>query len=91
LLSIPILALETIDNNISKNWNRRQATIEKFDQAVEIAEKRGFIAGAQDLNAFMIFGLPNEDLQAVVNTALYAPHRIGCADALYPSPRLHTF
>ncbi len=71
------LALETIDNNISKSWNRRQATIEKFDSAVEIAEKCGFKVGAQDLNAFVIFGLPNEDLQAVVNTALYASHRVG--------------
>ena len=71
------LALETIDNEIGRGWNRRQATIEKFDQAVKIAQECGFEVGAQDLNAFVIFGLPGEDLQAVVNTAIYASHHVG--------------
>lgn len=71
------LALETIDNEIGRGWNRRQATIEKFDQAVKIAQRCGFQVGAQDLNAFVIFGLPGEDLQAVVNTAIYASHHVG--------------
>lgn len=71
------LALETIDNEIGRGWNRRQATIEKFDLAVKIAQECGFQVGAQDLNAFVIFGLPGEDLQAVVNTAIYASHRVG--------------
>lgn len=71
------LALETIDNEISRGWNRRQATIEKFDRAVAIAQECGFRVGAQELNAFVLFGLPGEDLQSVVNTALYASHRVG--------------
>ncbi len=71
------LALETIDDSISQGWNRRQATIEHFDRAVAMAEECGFRVGAQDLNAFVLFGLPDEDLQAVVNTALYASHRVG--------------
>lgn len=71
------LALETIDNEIGRGWNRRQATVEKFDRAVAIAQECGFRVGAQDLNAFVLFGLPGEDLQAVVNTALYASHRVG--------------
>jgi radical SAM superfamily enzyme YgiQ (UPF0313 family) len=71
------LALETIDDNISRKWNRRQATIEKFDRAVDIAQECGFRVGSQDLNAFVLFGLPGESFQAVVNTALYASHRVG--------------
>jgi radical SAM superfamily enzyme YgiQ (UPF0313 family) len=71
------LALETIDNNISRGWNRRQATIEKFDRAVEVAKQCGYPPGSQKLNAFVIFGLPGEDLQAVVNTAIYASQRVG--------------
>ncbi len=71
------LALETIDNNIARGWNRRQASIEKFDRAVAVAQECGYRVGAQDLNAFVIFGLPDEDLQAVVDTALYASHRVG--------------
>lgn len=71
------LALETIDNSISRSWNRRQATIEKFDQAVETARQCGYRVGSQQLNAFVIFGIPGEDIQAVANTALYASHRVG--------------
>ncbi len=71
------LALETIDNDIARSWNRKQATIEKFDNAVNVAESCGFKVGSQDLNAFVIFGLPDEDLQSVVNTAIYASHRVG--------------
>jgi len=44
---------------------------------VAIAQECGFRVGAQDLNAFVLFGMPGEDLQAVVNTALYASHRVG--------------
>ncbi len=71
------LALESIDNDISRGWNRRHATIEKFDQAVALAEQAGFKVGGQDLNAFVLFGLPDEDLQIVVDTALFASHRVG--------------
>lgn len=71
------LALETIDNAIARAWNRKQASIETFDRAVAVAQECGFRVGAQDLNAFVMYGLPDEDLQAVVDTALYASHRVG--------------
>lgn len=71
------LALETIDNDIARQWNRRQATIEKFDHAIDVLKKVGFRIGGEDVNAFVIFGLPDEDLQAVVNTAVYASSRVG--------------
>jgi radical SAM superfamily enzyme YgiQ (UPF0313 family) len=71
------LALETVENGIARRWNRRQATIEKFDQAVEVLKRVGFKVGSQDMNAFVLFGLPDEDLQAVINTATYASTRVG--------------
>lgn len=71
------LALETIENDIARKWNRRQATIEKFDQAVETLKRVGFKVGSQEMNAFVIFGIPDEDLQAVVNTAVYASTKVG--------------
>ena len=71
------LALETIDNEIARKWNRRQATIEKFDQAVDVLKQVGFKVGSQDMNAFVIFGIPDEDLQATINTAIYASTRVG--------------
>ena len=71
------LALETIDNEIAKEWNRRQATIEKFDMAVDVLQQSGFKVGSQDINAFVLFGMPGEDIQAAMNTALYASTRVG--------------
>ena len=71
------LALETIDDEIARQWNRRQGTIERFEVAVEIARKAGWAIGSQDLNAFVMFGLPEENLEAVVNTALYASCKVG--------------
>jgi len=71
------LALETIDNSIARQWNRRQATIQKFDRAVDVLKQVGFRVGSQDINAFVIYGLPDEDLQAAVNTAVYASTRVG--------------
>ena len=71
------LALETIDDSISRAWNRRQATVESFDKAVDIAQACGFHIGGQDLNAFVLFGMPGENIQAVVNTVLYASQRVG--------------
>lgn len=71
------LALETIEDDIAKKWNRRQATIEKFDRAMDVLQRVGFRVGSQDMNAFVIFGLPDEDLQAAINTAIYASTRVG--------------
>ncbi len=71
------LALETIDNEIAKQWNRRQATIEKFDKAVDVLQQSGFKVGSQDINAFVLFGMPEENIQAAMNTALYASTRVG--------------
>jgi radical SAM superfamily enzyme YgiQ (UPF0313 family) len=71
------LALETIDNEIAIQWNRRQATIEKFDGAIDILQQSGFKVGGQDINAFVLFGMPEENIQAAMNTALYASTRVG--------------
>lgn len=71
------LALETTDNDVAKSWNRRQATIEKFDQAIDTLQRVGFRVGSQDMNAFVIFGIPDEDLQSAINTAVYASSRVG--------------
>ncbi len=71
------LALETIDDGIARRWNRRQATIEKFDKAVDTLKRVGFKVGSQEMNAFVIFGIPDEDLQAAIHTAIYASTRVG--------------
>ncbi len=71
------LALETIDDALARKWNRNQATIEKFEHAVEVAHQAGWTTESQALNAFVMFGLPDEDLQKTVDTALYVSQRLG--------------
>jgi hypothetical protein len=71
------LALETMDEEISRGWNRKHARFSQFERAAEVA-RRHFADGKQEgVNAFVLFGLPDEDLQAVVNTALYAAQFAG--------------
>jgi len=78
------LALETIDNNIARLWNRRQATIEKFDRAVDVLKQVGFEVGSQDINAFVIFGLPDEVAGGGEHGSLcFDAGRVGRAHALY--------
>jgi radical SAM superfamily enzyme YgiQ (UPF0313 family) len=38
------------------------------------------------LNAFVLFGLPGEDLPAFMNTAIYASHRVGSAVPMLFTP-----
>jgi hypothetical protein len=71
------LALETMDEEISRGWNRRHARFWQFERAVDIC-RAYFANGKQEgVNAFVLFGMPDEDLQAVVNTALYAAQYVG--------------
>lgn len=71
------LALETIDEEISRGWNRKHARFWQFERAVQIC-RQYFAAGKQEgVNAFVLFGMPDEDVQAVVNTALYAAQQVG--------------
>ncbi len=87
------LALETIDEDICRGWNRRHARLLQFEQAVDIC-REFFASGKQEgVNAFVLFGTPDEDLQAVVNTALYASQRAGSVIPMLftPVPGSHLF
>ena len=71
------LALETMDEEISRGWGRKHAHFSQFERAVDVCRKH-FAGGKQEgVNAFVLFGVPDEDLQAVVNTALYAAQFAG--------------
>jgi hypothetical protein len=87
------LALETIDEGISQGWNRKHARFWQFERAVEIC-RQYFASGKQEgVNAFVLFGMPDEDLQAVVNTALYAAQFAGSVIPMLftPVPGSHMF
>ncbi len=88
------LALETMDEEISRGWGRKHARFWQFERAVEVC-RRHFADGKQEgVNAFVLFGMPDEDLQAVVNTALYAAQHAGSVIPMLftpvPSSRMFT-
>ena len=71
------LPLETVNANMAKSWQRTHTNMDKFFYALNNAEKAGFKLRCQDINCFILFGLPDEDLQAVYDTITFASSRVG--------------
>lgn len=70
------LPLESIDYDSIAQWKRNFYSLKDFEQAVRTFEEAGF-AKPQQINTFVLFGLPGEDLQHVYDTAVYAANRTG--------------
>lgn len=87
------LPLETVRSDINRQWNRRHANNESFEMALEAAIRAGFKPRTQEINAFVLFGLPGELLQDVVDSAIYAHHMVGSIIPMLftPVPRTHVF
>src|SRR5690606_20734524 len=71
------LPLETVNVNMQKKWARTHTNMDKFFYALENAVDAGFKLRGQDINCFILFGLPDEDLQAVYDTVVFASSRVG--------------
>lgn len=71
------LPLETISYTMNKLWNRTHSDITKFEQAVKICKKAGFKLREQEVNAFILFGLPGENIKDIMNTIFYAQEKVG--------------
>lgn len=71
------LPLETVNVNMQKKWARTHTNMDKFFYALENAQEAGFKLRCQDINCFILFGLPDEDLQAVYDTIVFASSRVG--------------
>lgn len=69
--------LETINAKMQKDWQRTHTNLDKFFYGLENAIAAGYKTRCQDLNCFVLFGLPDEDLQAVYDTVLFASSRVG--------------
>ena len=80
------LPLETVRTDINRQWNRRHASTESFEHALEAAIRAGFKPRTQEINAFVLFGLPDERLEDVVDSTLYAHHRVGSVIPMLFSP-----
>ena len=69
--------LETVNVNMQKLWARTHTNMDKFFYALENSTEAGFKVHCQDINCFVLFGLPDEDLQAVYDTLVFASSRVG--------------
>lgn len=69
--------LETINANMQTKWDRTHTNMDKFFYALENATQAGYKLHCQDINCFVLFGLPDEDLQAVYDTVVFASSRVG--------------
>jgi radical SAM superfamily enzyme YgiQ (UPF0313 family) len=71
------LPLETVNVNMQKKWDRTHTNMDKFLYALQNAVAAGYKLHCQDINCFVLFGLPDEDLQAVYDTLVFASSRVG--------------
>jgi radical SAM superfamily enzyme YgiQ (UPF0313 family) len=87
------LPLETVRTDINRQWNRRHASTSSFERALESAIRAGFRPHTQEINAFVLFGLPDERLEDVVDSTLYAHHMVGSVIPMLfsPVPSTHVF
>lgn len=71
------LPLETVNVSMQTKWDRTHTNMDKFFYALENAVAAGYRLHCQDINCFVLFGLPDEDLQAVYDTLVFASSRVG--------------
>jgi radical SAM superfamily enzyme YgiQ (UPF0313 family) len=71
------LPLENMSRDVTKAWNRRHSHAELFEKAVKICHEANFKLHNMEVNAFILFGMPDENLSDVVNTMFYASERVG--------------
>ena len=71
------LPLETINAKMQQDWQRTHTNMDRFFYALQNAVEAGYKLRCQDINCFILFGLPDEDLQAVYDTVVFASSRVG--------------
>jgi radical SAM superfamily enzyme YgiQ (UPF0313 family) len=71
------LPLETMSRDVTRAWNRRHSHADLFEKAVKTCHEANFKLHEQEVNAFVLFGMPGEKLQDVVNTMFYASEKVG--------------
>jgi radical SAM superfamily enzyme YgiQ (UPF0313 family) len=71
------LPLENMSREVTRAWNRRHSHAGLFEKAVKICHEANFKLHDMEVNAFVLFGMPDERLQDVVNTMFYASEMVG--------------
>ena len=70
------LPLETMSRDVTRAWNRRHSHAGLFEGAVKVCQEANFRLHDMEVNAFILFGMPDEELRDVVNTMFYASEMV---------------
>lgn len=71
------LPVENIDDSYLAMLNRRHVKLEHFVKAAEMCGKAGFRMRNLEVNAFVLYGLPEEHVDHVVKTVLFVSEVCG--------------
>ncbi len=71
------LPVERLDEGYLRTLDRRHARLDEVPVAVERLVAAGFKPRNMDINAFVLFGLPEERIEDVVRTVLYISETVG--------------
>jgi radical SAM superfamily enzyme YgiQ (UPF0313 family) len=71
------LPFETLKWETTLGWNRRHASTASFDKALGAAIAAGFKPRTEEINAFVLFGLPDERLEDIMDSVVYVHHTVG--------------
>jgi len=72
------LGFENVYSDVRLGWDRiNHTTNEAFESAIEMCARAGFELRSPDVNAFVLYGVPGERIEDVVDTILYVAHKVG--------------
>lgn len=71
------LPFEALRWETNLGWNRRHASTASFELALDAAIRAGFKPRSEEINAFVLFGLPDEKLEDIMDSVLYVHHVVG--------------
>lgn len=71
------LPVENIDDSYLRMLNRKHVRLEHFVQAANMCERAGFRMRNLEVNAFVLYGLPEEQIDHVVKTVLFVSEVVG--------------
>ncbi|QGP92269.1 Radical SAM superfamily protein [Neomoorella glycerini] len=71
------LPLESIAQTQLTRLGRRHVTLEHFVKAAKMAERAGFRLRNLEVNAFVLYGLPEEKIEEVVQTIIFVSEVVG--------------
>ncbi len=87
------LPFEALKWETTLGWNRRHASTASFERAFEAAVQAGFKPRSEEINAFVLFGLPDDKLEDIVDSALYIHGTVGSIIPMLftPVPGTHIY